>query len=697
MNRVLHALLFRRMVVKIFAALGLVVGATLLFLAWRTSDAEISALKNETKSSAQKIADSMIGSIEHTMLQGEGVVVTGLVRSVRTRVPDAELHIFDPRGVEVFGEKPPAPARDALPAPLRATLAAGGRRVDGNRILRPIANETRCHECHASGPPLRGVLELHDLTTTGARDQVLATILEDAFIRVMTAEQKDLLDGYFAELAKTTPSIRGVAVYDPAGDLSFGSELPGVTPEALAGSLKPGAKRSSLTTQSARVELVPLPMQERCVQCHDDDAKVRGVMAIALAELPGTGVANELELVVDTSLRVIMLSSLGRMITGFLDTVAATGVAKNLTLYDDAGRTYYTTAAAKPPSHVASALATKAMSWSMSGEGPQERVQIVQPLLNEKRCHRCHGSKDAVRGAVTVSLSTGHAAELRSKARTRAVLFMGFALAAILALLYLLLGYLVIRPVRQIGDVADAVGHGNLDVTVARARADGDEVSRLGHRINDMIEGLRTELHMRRFVSKGTAAAARGAARDAAPLQMRRPGTVLFTDIRGFTAYSETVPPERVVEMLNRYLQVQADIVDRYHGDIDKYVGDELMAVFEGDDADARAVACAVDMVEAVERLRTETEPMRVGAGISRGEMVHGPIGSKNRQDFTVIGDVVNIGARLCSAAPGGDVIVSQAVRDACGDAANLVFEPLEPLALKGKREPFPVYRVRRA
>src|SRR5438105_1274350 len=116
--RIVRALLLRRMIVKIFAALGLVVGATLLFLAWRQSDAEITALEGETKDSARKIADSMIGSIEHTMLQGDGVVVTQLVRSVKARVPDAELHIFDPHGGEVFGEKPPAPARASLPADL---------------------------------------------------------------------------------------------------------------------------------------------------------------------------------------------------------------------------------------------------------------------------------------------------------------------------------------------------------------------------------------------------------------------------------------------------------------------------------------------------------------------------------------------------------------------------------------------------
>src|SRR5580704_14304664 len=101
MRHILHALLLRRMVVKIFAALGLVVGATLLVLAWKQSDEEIDALNAETEDSAKRVADAMIGSIEHVMLQGDGVVVTDLVRAVKGRAPDAEIQIYDALGGEV--------------------------------------------------------------------------------------------------------------------------------------------------------------------------------------------------------------------------------------------------------------------------------------------------------------------------------------------------------------------------------------------------------------------------------------------------------------------------------------------------------------------------------------------------------------------------------------------------------------------
>ena len=172
--------------------------------------------------------------------------------------------------------------------------------------------------------------------------------------------------------------------------------------------------------------------------------------------------------------------------------------------------------------------------------------------------------------------------------------------------------------------------------------------------------------------------------------------TVLFTDIRGFTAYSETVAPETVVEMLNRLLQAQADVVEKHGGDIDKFVGDEIMAVFQGHEAEARALRCGLDMIDAVVSARREGESLAIGVGIANGEMIYGPIGSHRRMDFTVIGDVVNTGARLCSAAAPGQVIASASIRHEAGDLTDISFEDVEPLKLKGKREPFAVYRVTR-
>jgi adenylate cyclase len=148
--------------------------------------------------------------------------------------------------------------------------------------------------------------------------------------------------------------------------------------------------------------------------------------------------------------------------------------------------------------------------------------------------------------------------------------------------------------------------------------------------------------------------------------------------------------------MLNRLLRAQAASVVEFGGDIDKFVGDELMAIFTGDGADKRAVLCAIDMLGAVAAARRTGETLSVGIGISSGDVIYGAVGHEERMDFTVIGDVVNIGARLCSVAGQDEILVSQTVREQAGEHPDVEFAPGEPLALKGKSEPVPVFRARR-
>jgi class 3 adenylate cyclase len=693
----------RRMLVKVFLAVGMVVTVALIALAWRQSRGEIAQLKASTRGSAEQIAAVIVGNIETTMLQGDGIHVRRQLARLKQALPDADIHIFDPRGVEVFGEAPPPPDRASLPAPLAAILTDGQTRADGGWEWRPIANTKPCHACHPAEPALRGVLAVAGAPSPPARELLLGLLVENAFVQIMTAEKEGELDRYFEELSGAAPGIRRVGVYGAAGELAFGAEVAGVTRELLDASLRDGASRRQVPAGDVVVDLVPLVMTDRCEQCHERDVPVRGVLAVALAtELEAVPRAAELSSVIDTSLRYIMLSSLGRLIGAFLDEVVATGAVAAIALYDAEGRTYYTSAPPPAPEHVGSALASRQIASTFVGASMFERVRVVHPLVNDAKCARCHGADSPVRGAVSVSLSTRAAAEARDIATRRATMFIVLALLLVLAVLYALLQTLVVSPVQRIGAVADAVGHGKLEVRVHGVHPEGDEVQRLGSRINEMIRGLRTELHMRRFVSRGAADAARGAAdastasgQFAAAAGVRREATVLFTDIRGFTSYAETVPPETVVEMLNRFLQVQADVVHRHGGDIDKYVGDEVMAVFHGDDAAPRAVRAALEMIAAVEAVRAEGETLAVGAGVSKGEVVHGPIGSGERLDFTVIGDVVNTGARLCSTARGSEVLVSAAVRDACGELDDIELDPIEPLQLKGKRQPIPVFRAR--
>jgi adenylate cyclase len=702
----LWKLLTRRMAVKVFLALGVGIGIALLLQARADSRAEGERLKEETRKWGDNIAHLFIGAVEHSMLKGDGIEVKESLEELKARVPSVEVRLYDQRGIEVFGAKPPPPDPEQLPENVAAILAAPDRELEeGRRVYRAIPNEERCHQCHDAGETLRGVIELtidrpHYLTH---REQVLASILTAGFIQVMSARRSELIDDYFAEVSRRAPAVAAVAVFDADADLHFGAEIGGLgegDEEALLQELlERGAAPRYRDRADDTLALIPLPMQERCVGCHKEDeiGDIRGVLAISLRRdaMTDKAAAGELEQVIDSSLRFIMLSELGRRIADFLDSVVETPAVDKLVLYDQRGRVYWTTEHPPPPPPVAKVLATREPVHLRRGSGMDERLVAIAPLRNESGCMQCHGSDSELRGAVAVSLSTAVAVEASTKSMRRRTFYTGLNLLGILFMLAGLLQYFVARPVKRISDVTDEIGHGNLGVTVAGAQSDGDEISRLAQHINDMVRGLRAKMHLEKFVSKGAAAAAASAGlRPISRTGERRAATVLFSDIRGFTAYSERVEPEIVVDMLNRLLRAQTEVVVAYGGDVDKYVGDELMAVFTGNDSARRAVLCAVHMHTAVRKVRRQGETLGVGIGISCGEVIYGAIGHEERMDFTVIGDVVNTGARLCSVADQDTILISKAVRESAGAIEGVRFDTEEPLSLKGKREPLPVFRV---
>lgn len=692
----------RRLVFKIgFVTLFAIAFGFLGYSLWNSRQSA-RALQEETRESSQRLARGLIAGIESAMIGGNGILVSEMIQSAQRAIPNVSIHVFDTMGAPVFEPRGPAPAPGDLPAAVRATLADARRTATGELVHRPVINEPRCHECHDPKATLRGVLAI-ELDATRAeqqRDEILGVILTNAFEQVMTAKKTELLDNYFSEVKERVPSIKDVAVYDSSGSLTFGSSPTGPSERwtgVLDNAMKPGTEPHTVDVDGITIRVVPMPLEKRCIACHEEEGgPVRGALVVSLAPLAAGGASAELEGVIDTSLRTIMMSALGRLVTRYLATVSDTKATRQLRLYDAEGRLYYDAIAIPtPPRAVADALATQHGIVSHDGN---DSVTVVVPLVNEPRCQTCHGNDQPLRGAIEIRASTDRAAHARQEAVSNALRFGILTVLIVFVLLWLALKRIVVDPVKRIGDLADEIGHGNLTVAEVRdAGPSGDEVARLGTRMNEMVRGLRAKLHLEKFVSKGTAEAARGAA--FGNLAFSREGarttcTVLFTDIRGFTAFSEHVEPEKVVSMLNRMLEAQALVVEKFGGDIDKFVGDELMAVFHGDDGPSRAVQCAVEMIYAVEKARDGEEAIAVGAGIAYGEMVYGAIGSEQRMDFTVIGDVVNTGARLCSRAGASEVLVSASVFEHVHDLEDILFDRVEPLTLKGKRVPLETYRA---
>jgi len=181
----------------------------------------------------------------------------------------------------------------------------------------------------------------------------------------------------------------------------------------------------------------------------------------------------------------------------------------------------------------------------------------------------------------------------------------------------------------------------------------------------------------------------------------RRSATVLFSDIRGFTSTTERNEPEAIVSMLNEYFEVMVEIIFNYEGTLDKFVGDEIMAVWGApmarEDHALRAVLCALDMFQALANLNAERalqgkQAIDIGIGIASGEMIAGYMGSNQAMDYTVIGDTVNLGSRLCSAAGPGEILINEQTLAQVRD--DVEFIALPPVHVKGKAAPVKLYRV---
>lgn len=178
--------------------------------------------------------------------------------------------------------------------------------------------------------------------------------------------------------------------------------------------------------------------------------------------------------------------------------------------------------------------------------------------------------------------------------------------------------------------------------------------------------------------------------------------TVLFADIRGFTALSERENPEKVVSLLNRYFSVMSEIIFDHGGTLDKYIGDGLMALFGAPTASAddaiNAVRAAVAMQSRLATLNQQLlseglGQISVGIGLHTGEATIGYIGSDKRSEYTAIGDTVNLASRLESCAKGGEILVSEATAAA---SRNLIpVNPREPLTVKNRVQPVNVFEVR--
>jgi class 3 adenylate cyclase len=253
-------------------------------------------------------------------------------------------------------------------------------------------------------------------------------------------------------------------------------------------------------------------------------------------------------------------------------------------------------------------------------------------------------------------------AEIHRSIRIKERKILGYlGLAVFIAvILSLLIRRAILQPLTQISQGVAAVAGGDYLVKVELHGE--NELVELSSTFNRMTRGLHEKEIMSQFISDSTREAVESS--DSTLSQGRQiQGVVLFSDIRSFTTLSETYPPEVIVNLLNEHFTRMFQVIRSHRGDIDKFIGDAIMAVFLPQEGEARgpetarrlilaALRCGLDMTAAVcafneERLRAGDFPIQIGVGINWGDLIVGTIGAPGRRDFTVIGDTVNLASRL--------------------------------------------------
>ena len=221
--------------------------------------------------------------------------------------------------------------------------------------------------------------------------------------------------------------------------------------------------------------------------------------------------------------------------------------------------------------------------------------------------------------------------------------------------------------------------------------------------IEEQREKMRVRETFKRFVSPEVVNKILATSGDIRMGGERREMTVFFSDVRSFTTFSEHHTPEQIVECLNEYLNAMAEVIFKYEGTLDKFVGDEIMAVWgaplpQPNHAEL-ALRCCIEQGKVLEALWAKWEGegreiMDMGMGLNTGPMITGAMGADRFMDYTVIGDAVNLGARLEGLTRDWDnyLIISEFTYEHVKDI--VVAKPLEPVVVKGKTKPVMIYEI---
>lgn len=340
---------------------------------------------------------------------------------------------------------------------------------------------------------------------------------------------------------------------------------------------------------------------------------------------------------------------------------------------------------------------------AMTQKAPQYQTKFVDE--SDKTNYFGASVKTSFGGAVVSQISEDIILEVSKEVRRRAIFVAGSAVS--LAIFFIFLFSMTLTsPIEKLAGLIKLVSKGNFDVKARSLVRSQDEVGDLAEAFDQMTEGLKERDKVKSLFSKfhGSSVAEDLISKDIGVGGQSKNVVVFFSDIRGFTAFSEKRSPEEVVEMLNEYFEVMVKIINSYGGVVDKFIGDAIMAVWgapQSTDRDAhQAVRACLEMRRALEflnekRIARNQPPINIGMGLHAGSAISGTIGSDERMEYTVIGNTVNTASRIeaSTKAFGADLLISDSVIEKIGD--DFQIELAGAAEVKGRSEALKMFKVR--
>ena len=683
-------------------------------------NSEKDAMLKQHRERSHLFSETLISGIRNIMLSGRAPYVRAFITEAREEFDKVgEFHLFNNKAEEIF---PPKNPHISIPVEDDYLQISLSQKIDTNNF-HPLKNEQSCQVCHADGAQIRGTVKL-DFTQDADWEKALVEVVNSAFQAIMLSGKGEFADTLLLEINDLL-GVNLAQVYDQ--DVSFvyfGDDDVEVDEDILDDILDKFHESSDYISQQKQggYYFSPMPNLGACTVCHSPDSNLRGVLAMGMQtdKVEKEQVVNSAIIGFKNLMRLQKASYAG----AYIDAIRQLPFVENFQVFDNGEKSDegfqelwvpnpdYDSITMDSTAAYLIAVNNGASATKINQDEYNEIINDMEhftqmaPIMNDEKCQACHHppAKDSplyasqkdkwkVRSVVKVSTSMEDIHKEIQK-NTQASILAGLITLAMVALLMrVFMRITVLKPLDIIGSVADKIGAGDLSVN-ARVKSQ-DEIGVLAQRINAMIKGLQERLHLSKFVSAEAVSAVKQAGLGGLDLGGdRREVTIMETDMRGFTSISEKMEPEEIVALINRYFNKQTEVINSHGGDIDKFIGDAVLAVFMGDKMADNAVRCAINIQIEMKKLNQKLEGNTMfGIGINTGPVIMGPIGSKDRMDYTVIGDNVNLACRLCDAAEPGEIIISNNTEKYL-TVNQFKLNQLDPISVKGKKETIEIFQV---